>query len=363
MTGPPTRFEVWDSAAEDDREQWLAAWDRAGGGEPFSHPDYLDAVLADGESARCAHWASGGAEIIFAFVSRPIADAAGNPTGLTDIITPLVYGGPLGTIHRDGASRTFWDVMAAWARANSVVSEFIRFSPVDRLRAPDYPGTLRQQAPHVVRHLDGTDRDAILAEVGPKVRGKCRKAQRSGLTIHVDATGEMIEDFVDIYHETMRRVAASDRFFHGRDFFATVNTAFAGRFAYYYAMSGGRPVSGKLMLYADDVAYDFLSGTRTSELTTGAHVLTCVESMLGSLDRGVRDHVLTGGVTNSVEDSLLQFKRRLAPNGLSHYFTGERIFLPEIYAELSESRVADPGWFPRYRAPVPGVGASTGVQS
>jgi hypothetical protein len=349
-------FEILDATNPSQRVTWNEEWERAGKGEIFAHPAYLTEIALPGERPHCAVARfDGGGSILYAFVVRPITtDSAGGQVspGYQDIYTALVYGGPLATSVSDAGVEAFWDRFADWAMSAGVVSEIIRFSPVPSRKLP-YPGRIRVQAPHVVRHLGDVGPEEIVSEMRPNARRNLRQALKAGLSIEIDTTGERLQEFMEIYRETMERVAADSRFLFRRELFEEIHRMFPGRFAYVYAVDDGRAISVDLMLYADGVSYYFLGGTRTEALRSGAHVLVSAAAMRTSLERGCDHHVLTGGVTNTLEDSLLEFKRRIAPDGLSEYATGERIFLPRIYEELTASAPDElrmSGFFPLYRA-------------
>lgn len=361
--GRPERgpeFVVWQSDIVADRVAWEQAWSLIAASDPFSHPAYLEQVAADGEVPCCAYFLSDcGRQFLYAFIKRPIErDAQGRraPAGTWDIRTALLYGGPLAfgdapvpTVTVD----TFWKRLREWAVAEGVVSEFVRMNPVARVRL-DYPGTVREQAPHVVRKLNGLTREELVADMRKGVRRGAKKARAAGFTIRVDETGECLDDFMSVYGETMERTGAAERFKYPRGLFEAIHAAFPGRFAYIYVVRGREPVSVEMALMSDTIGYAFLGGTRAWALEKGAGVLVGLEAILYAHSRGLDDYVLTGGVTNTADDSLLRFKQRFAPNGSERYLTGEQIFDEDLYWRLAcrgPAEVDPGGFFPAYRAP------------
>ena len=148
-----------------------------------------------------------GTEIYYPFIVRPISsDAAGNALDeeLWDLYTPLVYGGPMGRCASASEIDEFWTAMRAWAQEHRIVSEIIRFTPVRRNRLP-YPGTLREQAPHIVVDLGLLSEDDIIARLHKSVRRRYRKARDAGLTIRMVPDESGIDDFVLLHTETMIR--------------------------------------------------------------------------------------------------------------------------------------------------------------
>lgn len=350
--------EFWDGGDPTGCERWEAAWRISGGGDVFSHPGYVAAVAARGERPMCAFMRfEEGATILYAFLVRPIAeDAAGEAVAppLYDIYTPLVYGGPLGVGVTDDQVMTFWDSMRDWAIKNRIVSEIIRFSPVDRHRLA-YPGTLRRQAPHIVVDLEGCSEEDVVANLRKSTRRTYRRALDSGITSRIESAEAGVDEFLEVHAETMSRVEAHSRFSLERGFLEELHRIVPESVTYAFAVQDDVVVSAELMLFRDDSSCAYLGGTRTSALVGGATVVASVAALQESRRRGCREHVLTGGVTNTDDDSLLMYKRGLGRDGDRDYFTGEQVFLPEVYEELcrpAEGLRLRSGYFPLYRAGV-----------
>lgn len=350
------RLEIWDVREIPERAAWEAAWTDLAGGDVFSHPAYVEQFAAPGEVPCCASYTdSRGARVLYAFLLRPITSTACGyrvAPGLWDIYTALLYGGPLGAHADDHTVAGFWQAFRRWAQGAGIVSEFIRMSPVARRRL-DYPGTVTEQAPHIVRDLRAASEDELRMDMASNVRRGVKKARAAGVEISIDDTGERLEDFLGIYYRTMDRAGAAARFYHPRAAFETIHATFPGRFAYVYADLAGRPVSAELILLADDIGYFFLGGTEQEALRLYCNVLVHYEAILYARSRGRTDYVLTGGVTNTAEDSLLRFKRMFAPSGSAAYLTGHQVFDAAQYQRLtcSADPLAEaPGYFPAYRA-------------
>lgn len=348
---------VWEAADPKGRLAWQEAWKESGEGEVFSHPAFVSAVAAPGERPHCAYLrTTDGQSILYAFILRPITqDAEGRAVedDLWDIYTPLVYGGPIGHGVSQKALDTFWVGLHSWARRHGVVSEIIRFTPVDRHRLP-YPGTLREQAPHIVVELEELSEDEVIARLRKSTRRAYRKGLESGLSARLETTDRGIEDFLAIHTETMDRVDAHSSFYLEEGFLRTLHRCLPGRLAYVFALQDDRPVSVELILFRDGTSYAYLGGTRTDALKNGSTTVASVAAIQEAHRRGMREHVLTGGVTNTSDDPLLTFKRGFTRDGDRRYFTGEQVFLPEAYEQLCSeapgSNLPPSDFFPYYRA-------------
>lgn len=347
-------FEVWDGRGAVHRAAWAAAWSESAGGDVFSHPAYLEQFREPGEVPCCAAYTSStGERVLYAFLVRPIRSAACGhrvAPGHKDIYTALLYGGPISAGADEAVVAAFWSAFRSWARSRGIVSEFVRMSPVAARRLA-YPGVVTEQAPHIVRDLSGTEEE-LRMDMKSNVRRGVRKAREAGVQIDVDDTGARLAEFLEIYYRTMNRNRAARRFYYPRQAFEAIHRTFPGRFAYVYAQHEGRAVSAELMLMSDHTGYFFLGGTEQEALRLYANVLVHWESIRYARARGLSEYVLTGGVTNTPDDSLLRFKRMFAPRGSASYLTGQQVFDQDQYHSLSCAESAETDYFPAYRDPL-----------
>lgn len=370
--GPLNRLQVWDARSAADRDAWIMAWERIAEGDPFSHPDYIAAFAADGEVPMCASLdGPDDEEVLHAFLRRPIReDACGNPVGpgLWDAHTVPLYGGPLARQSSEALQASFRRRFRAWAQSTGLVSEFVRMSPVARRRLP-YPGTVREQAPHIVCDLRTDSLEDLWAGMRSDVRRDAARASAAGLTVAIDETGERLEDFLRICDETTDRVGSADRLRVSASTLTRMHDALPGGFAYVYVEHEGRAVAVELVLAAATTGYFFLGGTETTALPMHASVLVHCEAIAYAWRRGLKDCVLTSGGTNTTDDGPLRFERGFAPRGDSLSLTGEQVFDEEAYARLlcctadapsrgtsatsshSTPQRAPASSFPAYRAP------------
>jgi hypothetical protein len=211
------RLRVLDARASAERSGWERAWEELASGDVFSHPAYLEQFAQEGEIPLCALFTGeDGGRVLYAFLRRPLtADGCGRPVpeGWWDVYTALLYGGPLTGDLPPGADparllSAFWESFRAWARSAGAVSEFIRTDPADP-RTLSYPGTVREQAPHVVRDLRTCSLEALRADMRSNVRRGVARARAEGLTVVTDTDGHMLADFMRIYAETMDRAGAA----------------------------------------------------------------------------------------------------------------------------------------------------------
>lgn len=349
-------FRIVSTDSSAGRSAWMRAWVRCAEGDVFSHPAYLHERSTGESTPLAAIFDDGcGSQVFYAFQLRRITeDACGEPVveECYDIATPLLYGGPL----LDAASEAepavvlarFWQRLRRWALEEHVVTEIHRVNPVFAV-TEGYPGELTAQAGHVVKDLAGRSEAELFADTSKGFRRTVRRAEAAGLDIIVDDTGRRLDDFLRLHRETMDRNKADARFYCDREFFRMLHRSFPGRIAYLYALDEGSASSVEMIVVCGRIAYSLLGATDARGLHTGANSLLSLRAFGYAQSRGVSDYVLTGGVSNTADDSLLRFKLSMAKSGLRSYRTAGQVLDADRYARLCRGHLGE-SFFPAYRA-------------
>jgi hypothetical protein len=335
-------FVVLDAACRQDREAWLAIWNRSAHREPFAHPAYVTLFAANGR-ALCAIGRAGA--LMVPFILRPIDGT----DGLHDVISPYAYGGPFGSTADLACVERFWQDLTQWEAEHRVVSEFMRFS-LDASIA-GYPGQARSGQDNVVCSVRPT-LDEIWRNVEHKVRKNVQKADRSGITVESDHGAQRFDDFWEIYRTTMDRRAAAAQYYFEREFFDTIHEM-SGSFTYFHALLRGEVISSELVLLSSTRAYSFLGGTRADHFALRPNDCLKHRIICWTKESGREAYVLGGGY--GCNDGIFRYKQSFAPNGTVPFFTGRRILNLSAYMQLVDARrvaagVSDSGFFPAYRA-------------
>lgn len=356
-------FQVLRLSELEEKVKWSKLWEIANPKNVFAHPEYVGLFVPEGGEGYLVVSQDNQDILCMALIANPVPPEFQNGTErYFDVSSPYGYGGPFylskpSTNARKNLEETLWSGIHGWAREENIVCEFIRFS-LDSEFIPGYPGNVVPRALNIVRDLDGTWEE-IWGDFEKKVRKDVRKSISLGVTISVDEAGEDIDDFLSIYHTTMTRREASEKYYFGRSFFETINTKLQGNFAYFHAWSKGKIVSSELVLYNENEAYSFLGGTLQEAYSLHPNHLLKSEIMTWCMDRGIQRFVLGGGA--SPNDGIELYKKSFTPKREQPIFhTGERIFMPDEYSSLTsrwhelnhdsaEPIPAAKGYFPLFR--------------
>lgn len=330
-----SEFNVWDASNPDEHDAWLKLWQQWPEREVSSHPDYGNLFKQEGDRVLCATYASPNGSVLYAFISREIPRLVPDQGVLRDITTPYGYGGPSVWDLSDAQTLAteFWPRFDAWAKANDVVSEFIRFGLFPEMHLP-YPGEIVSRSKNIVRSLD-LDDEAMFKSFEQKVRKNVRKAERSGVTTTIDCTGLYLDDFMRIYEGTMDRRNAGSSYYFSRQFFEAIHHSLPGQFVYVHARHNDKIISTELALVSERSVYSFLGGTDREAFDLRPNDFLKSELIRWARLNEKQYFVLGGGATPA--DGIERYKRSFAPNGAVDFLTGQRILRPDVYEQLAQA--------------------------
>lgn len=193
------------------------------------------------------------------------------------------------------------------------------------------------------------------------------KLRRLGLTVVCDEDRTNVGDFIRIYHETMHRVEAADRYFFPASYFTKLDAALGSRLKLFMCLCEGRAVCGGLFVACHGVLQYHLGGTLNEAIPLAPMKLLLDEVRLWGSAQGLRVFHLGGGTTADPDDPLLHFKQGFSDR--RHEFATWRWVVSSeqnaLLRQESVRRLASQGlqpalanYFPAYRCPsvpCPGV--------
>ncbi|OPZ45993.1 MAG: hypothetical protein BWY95_01838 [Bacteroidetes bacterium ADurb.BinA104] len=332
--GTVTSFRLVNSSVAADRSLWLNAWASWEEREVAAHPTYCELFCRPDDQAMCCLMEDDEGTVLFPFILRPLsAEPWATEYGhARDIITPYGYGGPFAWGDPDW--RLFWHEFNEWARDSDIVSLFARLS-LFRDQLIPFDGCVETRAQNIVRTLD-MPIDKLWMDYRHKVRKNVSKACRSGLEVEVDYDGARLDDFLDVYYETMQRHNAGEFYYFGHEFFDTLVRDLDGNFAFFHATQNQHVVSTELVLLSTSHIYSFLGGTKVEAFDMRANDLLKHSIVEWGVQRGKKAYVLGGGY--ECEDGIFKYKVSFAPDGQVPFRVGSRIYDPSVYMSLVGER-------------------------
>lgn|SRR5699024_5023228 len=271
-----------------------------------------------------------------------------------DLITPYGYGGPI--IHdysnKQQLIKEFNECFGIYCNNNNIVSEFVRFHPVFQ----NYQEMKDVYDVTYMRQTVGTDfkkfEDTFQNEFSRTARTKVRKRLRDDrFSFHIDRGFENVEDFVDIYNQTMDRHNASHFYYFNKEYFYALKDKLQKNVLTISVKFEDEIIAMGLYFLSGNVIHDHLNGTNPDFLEYSPAYLLKYASMKWGVENGYSLIHYGGGVSNTEDDPVLHFKKRFSKHTEFEFHIGKKIWNNEVYERLCESRGVDVNgsFFPAYR--------------
>ncbi len=335
----------------------------------FYHlPHYHRVEEARGEgTAQLFAYREGEYVIALPLLLRPV-DAA-TPDGWKDATSVYGYGGTVASHAKlpEPVVQNFHAALLDALAERRVVAAFSRLHPLlpqrDQLAGL---GECRTHAQTVSVDLT-LPPEVQRAQYRGSNKTRINRLQREGVVCVRDEAQRHLPEFISIYHETMRRVAADGLYFFGDDYFTRLAGELGERLQLFVAFVGETVAAAGLFVICDGIIQYHLGGTRDAFLNLSPMTLLFHTVRLWGTETGARVLHLGGGV-GSRNDSLFHFKAGFSD--CRHDFATWRwIVVPEVYRELCDARrrrderdnlaAVSADFFPAYRCPaVPAVVAN-----
>jgi hypothetical protein len=263
-----------------------------------------------------------------------------------DVVTPYGYGGPLG-VGEEPPLDEFAESYERWCAARGVLSTFVVFHPLFGNAATELGAAFHRSALADTVAWPLADGDP-LAAMHPHHRRLVRRARREDLEVAVDSRPRDLDAFVEVYEETMRRSDASPFYFfsagYWRDLLRDVPLVRVD------VRHDGELAASVLGMGEPPFLHYHLGGNSDAGRRLGASHLALYTLASWGRENGYRTLHLGGGVGGR-DDSLREFKRRFAPEGLTPAGIGKAVHDTDAYLQRSGATAIDwDGFFPAYRA-------------
>jgi hypothetical protein len=344
-----------------DRDAWMAALSGVVQYDFYHLPEYHRIAENAGEGrAELLVYRDGEYLIALPLLVRR-CDTVEGLGGVTALDATSVYGyaGPVSS-HRHLPAPVIADFQTALfdsLSSRGVVALFSRLHPLIEQSAI-VVGLGESDPRGTTVSIDLTlSEEAQIAEVRHNHRRDIKKLRALGASCEMDA-GPSLDDFIPIYHETMRRLGAASHYFFDQAYFSQL-AALRGTYVHEFSCHlAGEVIASGLFFACDGIIQYHLGATRTEFVGSNPMKLIFDTVRRWGLDSGMRIFHLGGGLGGQ-EDSLFGFKA-----GFSHrrhdYATWRWILDPQRFDAMTATKarwnaahgveVASPDYFPAYRS-------------
>lgn len=324
-------------------EDWDDLLGRTGVGDVYFRAAYLDSASLLGQGRPSyLHLPGPAGDVLFPVLVR------GAPGGLSDVGTPMGYGGPVATGKAPPVAE-FFDAYEQWCAENGVVATFARLHPVlENQRLAEGRWHLEHIGHSIGWRVEGRSAEELADGMDAHHRRVLRKARATDLEVTVDVAPDDLGEFVSLYEETMRRRGASAFYFFPDAYWHQLTEGLRGAVVRADARLGGELLASLVCFSSSPLLHYHLGASSEHGQRLGANHLLFYETAVWAAHGFERFHL--GGGVGGFEDSLYEFKRRFDPEGALPAFLGKAVHDPEAYRALSgEDEVDYAGYFPAYR--------------
>lgn len=294
-------------------------------------------------------------EVKHNFIKRKIGITI-NGASYYDLITPYGYGGPTimalyGCKEKlvSGFKRDFKD----YCKDNNVVSEFIRFHPINK-NYQDFNEVYKVSylRATVITNLKAHE-DPFQVEFKKGARKEVRRALRSGVTYKVYKNPKCLTKFKELYYSTMDRAGAEGYYFFSEQYFEDILNNLNDDILVIELVRNEQVIASALYFIKGKVIHVHLLGHDVEYRHLNANSILEYAVCMWGKEHGY-DYIHHGaGLTNDPEDALLKNKQKFGQNEEGGFYLGEKIWNDKVYKELCALEKVDSnknlGFFPAYR--------------
>jgi hypothetical protein len=347
-----------------ERGQWLSLLRHSFQHDVYHLPAYHALSEEQGEgSARLFVYREGESWLAVPLLLRPVDATPGLESagkGYWDATSVYGYAGPVASQAGlpEAVRGPFRRALAEALRDLGVVSLFSRLHPLIS-QAELLSGLGECPAAGKTVSVDLTLPAAAQGPVRVNHQDNIRKLERLGVTCLHDEGKTYLDDFIEMYQGTMRRVGASGFHCFGGAYLAKLAREPQLDVHLFVCLWKGQPVCAGLLTACAGLAQCHLIGTLDEYVRLAPAKLLIDGMRRWACAAGLRVFHLGGGV-GAREDSLFHFKAGFSDR--RHDFSTWRwVLLPDVHGRLCETRSiwnernglvpVSPGFFPDYRAP------------
>lgn len=286
--------------------------------------------------------------VIYPYVKRK-APYLVNGKQYYDIITPYGFNGPyiVECSSKSKLLQAFNSDFSVYCEQHDIIAEYVRFSPWLK-NHEDFGQLYNIRGNNKTIAIDLTVADILMDEIKSKRRNLIRAAQKKGVSIYFDFSGEKIAEFQSLYLNTIKKNDIGPYYQFPNSFIQEHFSAIIDKVFIANAEIDGRVISSGIFIHHGGNLHYHLSANDYSVVMYQGNSLLLYEAALWGKENGFKYLHLGGvGVANK---SLMDFKMSFTHNEGFPFYVGTKIRNEGIYNALAEIHSnSDANYFPVYR--------------
>jgi hypothetical protein len=258
-------------------------------------------------------------------------------TNYFDVITPYGYGGPIIKDYDKKfileALNNYYGILAE----NKVICEQIKFHPL--LQNVEIFKEINSyniyMSCNTVTVDCKYDADFMISKIYKKSnKEKIKKIEKKSANVYFSKDAKSIKQFENIYNNNLKNINADKKYFFDQKYYKSILTNLKENFFIANLEINNEILASQMVLYQNNIGHTHLQGTTLKGKKLGVTNFLKHKVILKAKELNIELLNFGGGRTNDENDSLLNFKKSFS-NILSKFYIAEKIYNPEIYADLT----------------------------
>jgi hypothetical protein len=251
-----------------------------------------------------------------------------------DIQGAYGYNGVVSSCYDKSFIDSYFKTFNQYAKNRRIVVEFTRFHPVlkNHLFSCNH-NTISFNRKTVFLNLSNDPLFHFrLFQTSTKKQIK-RAQNRYNLTVDVaeKISSSHLSYFLNIYHESMRRINTSDYLYFNEDYFKQILNLKSS--VLLTAYSEQNPIAAIIVLKYKNYLHGHLGGTSTEYISMHPFSLLYYQMVNYGVKNGFKILHVGGGNSGDLNDTLLNFKMNFS-NTLMDFYTGKSIYDQTVYDQI-----------------------------
>lgn len=293
----------------------------------YFYEEYVKLYEKDGGKAFCVICHEDDAVLLMPFIRKPVGE-------YFDFETAYGYGGLLSNV-----DDLEWIGRAMKAMQDFLIQErfvcgFIRFHPLlnnARLCKDSFEVLFDRNT--VVIDTEKREEEIWTDQIVSKCRNMIRKAEKNGLIYKAERDFESLDEFIQIYNATMKRLNAEEFYFFDISYYKKFVEVFKNNSFLGTVRKDGKLICAALFIYSGEYGHYHLEGSDHAYSGLGANNFLLWKTAAEFHSMGVRKFHLGGGYDAAPDNSLLKFKKSFS-NNLKEFYIGKMILNQAVYDEF-----------------------------
>ncbi len=284
-------------------------------------------------------------------IALPLLLRAIPGTNYFDYTSVYGYGGPISKgVDSSFDCNPYKEALQTYFYEKNIVSVFSRLHPYISTQEPVLCALGSLTSLGRVVNIDVTlPLDESRRVYQKSLKNQVNKLRKTCNIRKANSKNDVLE-FVNIYHENMKRLSAKDYYFFKPEYFLNFleQTDFKTDILLVEELESNTIIAGSMFVKTNGFVQFHLSGTKTDYLRLRPSKLFLDEMRVEATNENYKYFNLGGGLGSS-EDSLFEFKSSFSKD-FKTFKIWKYIVNEEVYNELSEQNKSNTDFFPKYRS-------------